>query len=258
MLLFAYAGGSVLNLERHRSPGREQDDPNDRVLAEGVLDERPNLGPVEATQAVAWGPDSLAPRAVAEADGEGFAELLDGLRPRRVARLGRRDRHLRGLAGGGLKGGEDEHCYALQLLAALGPCSSTTRPRGTSSRRASRERRVSASTERAGSTCIAQRWQRSRPLHRPPTSMGGQRAACDRAIWSWFSCEEPRVRVVLDVCQGSDGGKVVILAPDALDGAVLPRLPRRNPGVGSACEQRGRRELNEGPHIRLDGPGAFI
>lgn len=74
-----------------------------------------------AVLAVAWGPEALAPRAEAEADGEGFAELsmVIGL----LAWLGWDVETDISLASqrGGLEGLEDERWYAVQLLATLGP-----------------------------------------------------------------------------------------------------------------------------------------
>ncbi len=74
-----------------------------------------------AALAIGWGPDALAPRAITEAGGDGFAELsmVVGLLAwlawdveTDITVASRR---------GGLEGLEDEQWYAIQLLAALSP-----------------------------------------------------------------------------------------------------------------------------------------
>lgn len=112
-----------------------------------------------AVLAVGWGPDALAPRAITEAGGDGFAELsmVVGL----LAWLAWDVETDISVASerGGLEGLEDEQWYAVRLLAHLARGSLTTRPRRTSLKRAWHARRDSASMASAGCACI---WRRSR------------------------------------------------------------------------------------------------
>jgi hypothetical protein len=172
-----------------------------------------------AVVAVAWGPDALAPRALAEADGEGFAELsmVVGL----LAWLAWDVEIDIGVASqrGGLQGLEDGQWYAIQLLAALGP---------------------SLVDDDTASTILAESVART-----PRFRVDGERwLAVHRAALETFTavavapdahgqtgrrvrpgdlvvllaCETPRVRVVLDVSAGRDGGKVVMFDPHAKEG----------------------------------------
>ena len=172
-----------------------------------------------AAIAVAWGPNALAPRAVAEAGGEGFAELsmVVGL----IAWLAWDVETDISVASqrGGLEGLEDQQWYAVQLLAALSSWlvdddaawtileeSIARTPRfRVDGARWSAVHRATLETFALVALTPDEHRQTARRV------MPG-----DLVVLS--ARESPRVRVVLDVRQGSDGGKVVMLAPDATDG----------------------------------------
>lgn len=172
-----------------------------------------------AAIAVGWGPDALAPRAVAEAGGEGFAELsmVIGLlawlsweveTDIRVA--SQRD---------GRAGLEDEQWYAVQLLAALSPWLADDEAAWTileeSVARTPRFRvddKHWVSVHRAALETFAL------VVLMPDEHRQTGRRVKPGDLVVLGAREVPRVRVVLDVRQGSDGGKVAMLAPDAPDG----------------------------------------
>ncbi|MFE8597794.1 hypothetical protein [Archangium violaceum] len=172
-----------------------------------------------AAIAVAWGPDALAPRAVAEAGGEGFAELsmVVGL----LAWLAWDVETDISVASqrSGLEGLEDQQWYAVQLLAALSSWlvdddaawtileeSITRTPRfRVDGERWSAVHRAALETFALVALTPDEHRQTARRV------MPG-----DLVVLS--ARESPRVRVVLDERQGSDGSKVVVLAPDATDG----------------------------------------
>jgi hypothetical protein len=174
-----------------------------------------------ASIAVAWGPNALVPRALAEAGGEGFAEasMVVGLLAwlawdveTDIGAASRRD-GLQALEDGQL---EDEEWYAVQLLAALSPWLVDDDTALTIL-----EESV-ARTPRFG--VDGERWI---GLHRAaletyalvaftPDGHGkiGRRVKPGDLV-VLHAREAPRVRVVLDV---SDGAKLVILEPAAPDG----------------------------------------
>jgi hypothetical protein len=172
-----------------------------------------------AVLAVAWGPNALAPRAVAEADGEGFAELsmVIGLLAwlawdveTDIVEASKRD---------GLEGLEDEMWYAVQLLAALGTWLVEDETAS------SLLEESVARTPRFG--VDGERWL---AVHRsalevfaavtaePDTSGQTGRRVRPGDLVVLHSRESPRVRIVLDVRQGSDGGKVIMFDPEGTDG----------------------------------------
>lgn len=171
-----------------------------------------------AVVAIVWGPDALAPRAVAEADGEGFAEqsMVIGLLAwlawdveTDIVEASKR---------GGLQGLEDEMWYAVQLLAALGTWLVED------DTAASILEESVTRTPRFG--VDGERWL---AVHRsalevftavtaaPDTSGQSGRRVRPGDLVVLHSRESPRVRVVLDVRQGSDGGKVVLFDPKGTD-----------------------------------------
>jgi hypothetical protein len=172
-----------------------------------------------AVVAVAWGFEALAPRAFAEADGEGFAELsmVVGL----LAWLAWDVETDIGVASqrGGLQGLEDEQWYAVQLLGALGEWLV-----GDGTAWSILEESV-ARTPRF--RVDPERWL---DVHRTALESFAAVAAAPDAhgktgrrvrpgdLAVLHSREAPRVRVVLEVREGSDGDKVVMLAPASTDG----------------------------------------
>ena len=173
----------------------------------------------EAAIAIAWGADAMAARAVAEADGEGFAELsmVIGLlawlawdvetdipvASRRV----------------GLDESEEDQWYAVQLLAALGPWLVED---------SSAQAILQESVTRTPRLHIdGERWL-SRHLDALDVLKGVLASADEfgelgRAVESGDLVvlrdgETPRVRVALVVVGGSSDGKITIFDPDAKDG----------------------------------------
>ena len=172
-----------------------------------------------AVIAVAWGPEALAPRAIAEAGGDRFAELsmVVGL----LAWLAWDVETDVSVASqrGGLEGLEDQKWYAVQLLAALSPWlvdddaawtileeSVVRTPRF----------RVDGEQWSAVHRAALQDFALVALMPDEHRQTGQRVKPGDLVVL--HAREAPRVRVVLDVRQGSDGGKVVVLAPDAEDG----------------------------------------
>jgi hypothetical protein len=185
-----------------------------------------------AVLAVAWGPAALAPRAVAEADGEAFEELsmVVGL----LAWLAwdvETDISI-ALQRGGLEGPEDEQWYAVQLLAALGPWLVDDPPAQiileesvarTPRLRIDGERWVRRHLDALESFAI---------VSASPDDVGKLGRTVNLGDLVILRANEvPRVRVVLDVVDGSDGGRILIFDPDAKDGtraflaSRVPTLP---------------------------------
>lgn len=167
-----------------------------------------------AVLAVVWGDGALAPRAMAEADGEWFDELsmVTGLlawlawdvevdADEASKRTGR-------------QGVEDDSWYSVQLLAALGPWLASDDSAATALRTSvSRTPRIRVD---------ADRWLRTHcaladgfaqvagdPDHHGQT--GRRPSPGDLVVLN--SGESPRVRVILDVRPGTDGDKVVFFDP---------------------------------------------
>lgn len=175
-----------------------------------------------AVLAIAWGNDGLAPRAIAEADGEGFAELsmVVGL----LVWLGwdvETDITV-ATQRGGLAGLEDAQWYALQLLAALAPFlvddpaalaildeSVARTPRF----RVDGERWIAV--HRAALAAFA-----GVAAHPDPHGQRGRRTRPGDLVILAHR-ETPRVRVVLEVVPGSEGDKVVVFDPDDEEGERL-------------------------------------
>jgi hypothetical protein len=178
-----------------------------------------------AAMVVAWGPDALAPRAVAEAGGDGFVELsmVVGLLAwlawdveTDISRAAQR---------GGLEGLDDEQWYAVQLLATLSPWL----------------------VDDDGAWTILEESVARTPRFRVD---GDQWIAVHHAALETFALvalmpdehqqtgrrvkpgdlvvlharEAPRVRVALNVRQGNDGGKVVLLTPDGERSFLVSRV----------------------------------
>lgn len=172
-----------------------------------------------ATLAVAWGPNALASRAMCETDGQGFAELsmVAGLLAWLAWDL---ETDIAIASGrGGLDGLEDSQWYAVQLLATLAPWLVDD---------AAASAIFEESIARTPRLRVdADNWLR---LHLaalevfaivsavPDASGQTGRRVQPGDLVILRSSEEPRVRVVLDVHHGKDGGKVTILAPDAPTG----------------------------------------
>ena len=172
-----------------------------------------------AALAVAWGPVGLGPRAVTEADGEGFAELsmVVGL----LAWLAWDVETDVSVASqrGGLEGLEDQQWYAVQLLASLGPWlvddAAALTILDESVARTPRFRVDGEGWLRVHVAAL----ETYAILSVAPEGVGqvGRHVRPgDLAILP--GREAPRVRVVLDVRPGTEGSKIVVLAPDALDG----------------------------------------
>lgn len=172
-----------------------------------------------AVLAVAWGQDALAPRAVVEADGEGFAELslVIGL----IAWLAWEVETDISVAskGSGSSGLEDEQWYAVQLLAVLGPWLVDD-----SVAQAILEESV-AHTPRF--RVDGERWLRCHLdaldafaviSASPDESVELERAARPGDLVLLGANEEPRLRVVLEFLGGADGGRVSFFDPEATNG----------------------------------------
>jgi len=168
-----------------------------------------------AVVAVAWGPDSLAPRAVAEVDGDGFAELSMVVGLLAWLAWDVETDIVEASQRGGLQGIENEQWHAVQLLAALGPWIV-----GDMTASSILEESV-ARTPRF--RVDGERWF---AVHRSALEVFSAIAADPDAhgklgrrvrpgdLVVLHSRAVPRVRVVLDV---REGAKLVVLAPDATD-----------------------------------------
>src|SRR5690606_5599719 len=180
-----------------------------------------------AALAVGWGQDALAPRAIAEADGEGFAELsmVVGL----LAWLAWDVETDITVASqrGGLEGLEDQQWYAVQLLAALSPwlvddaAAWTIREESvarTPRFRVDRERWIAVHRSALETFALV--------AITPDEHQQSARRVKPGDLVVLHAREAPRVRLVLDVRPGSDGGKVVVLAPEATEGERSFLAPR--------------------------------
>lgn len=182
-----------------------------------------------AVLAMAWRPESLASRAVAEADGEGFEELsmVVGLLAWLAWDV---DAHISVASQRGeLEGFEDDRWYEIQLLASIGPWLV-----GDASAQKFLEESVSRTT-RFG--VDGERWVRMHLaaldtftiVSASPDELG--KLGCDidsGDLVLLHPNESPRVRVVLDVVKGSEGGMVYVFDPDARDGTrtfLASRVP---------------------------------
>ena len=172
-----------------------------------------------AALAVAWGPDALAPRAITEAGGDGFAELsmVVGL----LAWLAWDVETDITVASqrGGLEGLEDQQWYAVQLLATLSPwLADDTEAWTILEESVARTPRFRVDGER----WLAVHREAMETFALVALTPDEHRLTARRVkpgdLVVLHAREVPRVRVVLDVRPGSDGGKVVMLAPDAADG----------------------------------------
>jgi hypothetical protein len=189
-----------------------------------------------AVLAVAWGPGALAPRAVAEADGEGFAELsmVVGLLAwlawdveTNIAVASQRN---------GFEGLENEQWYALQLLAVLAPLLIEDATAWTVLEESvARTPRYQVDPDRWVAHHRAA-LEHVAAVDRAPEVHGSMRRAVrpgDLAILQGH--ESPRVRVVLNVLPGSDI-KIVVYDPDDEDGvrafvsSRIATLPWRDEG----------------------------
>lgn len=175
-----------------------------------------------AVLAVGWGSDALAPRAISEAGGDAFAELsmVVGLLAWLAWDVGT-DITVAPLQGGSELFG-DQLWYPVQLLATLSPWLVDDIEAWTI---------VEESVARTPRSRVdGDRWL---IVHRAALETFAMVAgAPDGAgqvgrhvrpgdLVVLHSKETPRVRVVLDVRPGSEGGKVVMFAPDKPDGERL-------------------------------------
>lgn len=172
-----------------------------------------------ATLAVAWGPTALAPRAVAEADGQPFAELsfVVGL----LAWLAwdvRTDIRIASLRQG-RQGIEDDQWHAVQLLAALAPWlledDAASEVLSDSVTRTPRlgidgERWLAVHLGALGSFVDVASSLEKLGQRRPHVEPG------DLVVLG--PTETVRLRIVLDVRHGGDEGKIVVLAPESEEG----------------------------------------
>jgi hypothetical protein len=172
-----------------------------------------------AVLAVVWGEEALALRAVAEADGEGFAELsmVVGL----LAWLAWDVETDISVASqrGGLEGLKDEHWYAVQLLAALGPwLVDDSTAQNVLEESVARTPRFRVDGEHWVGVHLAA-LRTFAVASASPDELGEVgRVVKPGDLVILPAREAPRVRVVLDVGRGSDGSKVVMFDPDAKDG----------------------------------------
>ncbi|MFT3840768.1 MAG: phospholipase D family protein [Myxococcaceae bacterium] len=172
-----------------------------------------------AVFAVYWGKDALAPRAVAEAGGEGFAELsmVVGL----LAWLAWEAETDITVASqrGGLEGLEDHRWYALQLLATLGPwLIDDAEAVAKLEESVMRTPRFGVDGERWLRVHLAALEAFALVSVAPDGAGNAGRRVQPGDLVILQASEDPRVRVVQEVRQGRDGGKVVICAPDEEDG----------------------------------------
>jgi hypothetical protein len=172
-----------------------------------------------AALAVGWGPDALAPRASTEAGGDGFAELsmVVGL----LAWLAWDVETDITVASqrGGLEGLEDQQWYAVQLLATLSPwLADDTEAWTILEESVARTPRFRVDGERWLAVHRAALETIALVALTPDEYRQTARRVKPGDLVVLHTREAPRVRVVLDVRPGSDGGKVVMLAPDATDG----------------------------------------
>jgi hypothetical protein len=171
-----------------------------------------------AVLAIAWGPDALAPRAVAEADSEGFAELSMVIGLLAWLAWDVETDIVEASKRGGLQGLENEMWYAVQLLAALGPwlveddtASSILEESVTRTPRFGVDGERWLAVHRSALEVFAA------VTAAPDTSGQTGRHVRPGDLVVLHSRESPRVRVVLDIRPGSDGGKVVMFDPKAID-----------------------------------------
>lgn len=172
----------------------------------------------KAVLAVVWGEEALAPRAVAEADGESFAELsmVVGLLTwlawdveTDISVASQR---------GGLEGLEDEHWYAVQLLAAVGPwLVDDSTAQNVLEESVARTPRFGVDGEHWVGVHLAA-LKTFAVASASPNELGEVgRVVKPGDLVILPAREAPHVRVVLDVVRGSDGSKVVMFDPDAKD-----------------------------------------
>jgi hypothetical protein len=172
-----------------------------------------------AVFAVSWGKDALAPRAVAEAGGDGFAELsmVVGL----LAWLAWDVETDITVASqrGGLEGLEDHRWYALQLLATLGPwLVDDVEAVTVLEESVARTPRFGVDGDRWLQVHVAALEAFALVSAAPDGAGKTGRKVEPGDLVILQASEDPRVRLVLEVRQGRDGGKVVICEPDAEDG----------------------------------------
>jgi hypothetical protein len=185
-----------------------------------------------AVIAIAWGPGALAARAVAETGGEGFAELsmVVGLLAWLAWDV---EINISAAAqGDGIQGAEKEQWIAIQLLAALGVWLVDD-----SFAQSILEESIAHTPH---FRMDEERWLRCHleALEAFAMVSASPEGACKfgRAVKSGdlvllHPNEAPRVRVVLDVVEGGDGGKMSVFDPDRRDGfrtflvSRMPTLP---------------------------------
>lgn len=172
-----------------------------------------------AALAVGWGPDALATRAVAEAEGEAFGELsmVVGLLVWLAWDVGT-DIRVASLRSG-REGREDEQWYAVQLTAALSPwLAEDEAARTILSESVMRTPRFRVDGEQWVAAHRTALDKFASVLRMPDAHRQTGRRVNPGDLVILGTREIPRVRVVLDVRPGSSGMKVVLLAPEAQDG----------------------------------------
>lgn len=169
--------------------------------------------------AVAWGDDGLGSRALAEADGDCFDELsmVIGLLAWLAWDVGVDAEEASKRAG--LQGVEDDTWYAIQLLATLGPALI-----GDDDALSTLEESV---TRTPRYRVDADRWLRihsalletfAQVAVDPDNHGQMRRTPRPGNLVVLGNRESPRVRLVLDVRAGGDGGKVIFFDPDGTQG----------------------------------------
>lgn len=172
-----------------------------------------------AVLAVAWGPGALALRAVAEADGEGFAELSMVIGLLSWLAWGVGTDIVEAPQRGEFQGLESERWYAVQLLATLGPwLVGDDTALSILEESIARTPRLRVDGERWLTVHRSALEEFAAVMAAPDAHGQTGRHVRPGDLVVLHNRESPRVRVVLDVRQGSNGGKVVVLAPDTADG----------------------------------------
>lgn len=172
-----------------------------------------------AALAVGWGPDALAPRAITEAGGDGFAELsmVVGL----LAWLAWDVETDITVASqrGGLEGLEDQQWYAVQLLATLSPwLVDDTKAWTLVEESVARTPRFGIDGAEWVAVHRAALETYALIMDAPDDYSRTERSVKSGDLVILNACESPRVRVVLDVRSESCAGTVVMLAPETTGG----------------------------------------
>jgi len=188
-----------------------------------------------AALAIAWGEDSLAPRAIVEAEGEWFDELsiVIGLLAWLAwdVEIDAEEASKRA----GLQGVEDESWYSVQIFAALCPWLADDQVASTALEESvTRTPRAGVDPDRWLRTHRALAYAFAKASDNPEHHGKKGRCACPGDLVVLHSGESPRVRIVLDVRSSNNGSKVVLYDPAGTAGeraflsshvATLPWMP---------------------------------